>query len=134
MRRAGVVSAVSCGCGRKGCSVTVSQDNDEEPQSTMLCSFGAQVRALREASGMSRSELGKLIDYSESMVGAVERGTRIPKQRLIPQLDELFGARGALNAAAEYVEKEKYPKLFRGVVKLEAEAVGRFSYETMVIP
>lgn len=47
--------------------------NELDPEDVRV---GATVRALREAYGLTASQLGRLIDKSEPLITAIERGQR----------------------------------------------------------
>lgn len=52
--------------------------------------FGERLRNLREAKGMSREELGRLVGLTASGVGTWERGERSPGNELTVELARLF--------------------------------------------
>ena len=102
--------------------------------SATLRVFGGQVRWLRTEAGLTRAELGDRIDYSESMVSAVEQGRRIPKQDFIDRADTVLGARGLLKAAGPFLAQERYPSWFQDFALLEAEAVSMNLYANQTVP
>jgi len=58
--------------------------------------LGAELRAFRLKAGHSQESLGKEINVSRSLIGAIEIGDRIGSADIIASLDEALGARGAL--------------------------------------
>lgn len=48
--------------------------------------FGARLRELRKAAGLTQQELGELANVSYKFVGAIERGTENPSLLLIERL------------------------------------------------
>lgn len=53
--------------------------------------FGDRLRKLREASGMTQGELGKLIGVSDRVVGYYESNDRFPKkQETLQKISEVF--------------------------------------------
>ena len=60
--------------------------------------FGDRLRQLREHSGMTQAELGKLIGVSDRVLGYYEANERFPrKQKVITTLAEVF------NVSADYL-------------------------------
>ena len=45
-------------------------------RATVLARFGARVRSLRQATGMSQDAFGELCQLDRTYVGGIERGTR----------------------------------------------------------
>ncbi|MFI6401786.1 helix-turn-helix domain-containing protein [Streptomyces sp. NPDC050548] len=58
--------------------------------------FGAKMRALREARGMSLSELAVAVHYSKSHLSNMENGRKRPQRVLAERLDAALGAEGEL--------------------------------------
>ncbi|MGP2442252.1 helix-turn-helix domain-containing protein [Streptomyces sp. JW3] len=102
---------------------------EDEEAAAMLQAVGRQVKLWREAAGMTQSELGPAIGYSEEMVSSVERGRRAPKPDFLDNSDVVLNAGGKLSAMKEDVEKAHYPKKVRDLAKVEAEAVDLGAYE-----
>lgn len=50
--------------------------SDEAPAAPEAVRVGATIQALREAHGLSRSELARAIGKSEQLIGFIERGER----------------------------------------------------------
>lgn len=50
--------------------------SDEAAAAPEAVRIGATIQALREAHGLSRSELARAIGRSEQLIGAIERGQR----------------------------------------------------------
>lgn len=107
------------------------QDGVEGSSSMKM--FGAVSRALREAQGSTREQFGAHVGYSASQVAMVERGERMPSLQFIARAGEFLHARVAIDAAAEHLERRRYPSWFDDYVEREAEAVSLWSYDTHVI-
>ncbi|WNI30006.1 helix-turn-helix transcriptional regulator [Streptomyces sp. ITFR-6] len=95
---------------------------------------GELIRIHRVRAGLTQKEAAERLLISESLMGAVERGERIPSRDLLIDADEVFGAGGALKACCELVDEEKYPAKFLDWAKLERAARVISAYETMLIP
>ncbi|MGW4302235.1 helix-turn-helix domain-containing protein [Streptomyces sp. NPDC004646] len=101
---------------------------EDEEAEAVLRAVGRQIRAWREAAGLTQPELGAAIGYSGEMVASVERGRRVPKPDLLDKADEVVRADGKLSAMKADVEKTRYPKNVRDLAKLESEAVELGTY------
>ncbi|NYI03381.1 helix-turn-helix domain-containing protein [Allostreptomyces psammosilenae] len=106
----------------------------QDDSTVLVRCVGAQVRMLREAAGMTRAQLGRLVDYSEHQVKSVEIGQRIPSDQFIDKADEVLGAKGLLTAFLPYLTEVRYPKFFAKFPVLEAKALSVHSYQAMLIP
>ncbi|GAB2576151.1 helix-turn-helix transcriptional regulator [Streptomyces capparidis] len=105
-------------------------DDDTGP---VVRAVGRQIKLWREAAGLKQAELGARIGYGEEMVGAVERGRRIPKPEFLDNADKALGAGGRISAMKGDVAEARYPKKVRDLARLEAEAVelGAYSNHNM---
>ncbi|MGW5211256.1 helix-turn-helix domain-containing protein [Streptomyces sp. NPDC004051] len=101
---------------------------EDEESAAVLRTVARQIKMWREAAGLTQSELGAAIGYSEEMVSCVERVRRIPKPDFLDKSDEVLGADGKLSAMKGDVEKARYPKTVRDLAKLEDEAVEMGAY------
>lgn len=95
--------------------------------------FGRQMKLLREAAGLTQTQLGERVGYGEAQIAAVEQGRRIPKPELIDAVDRAVGARGVLVAMKGEVAKARYPSFFRRYVELEGQAVELHAYDNHVV-
>uniref|UniRef100_A0AAU2VST5 Helix-turn-helix transcriptional regulator n=1 Tax=Streptomyces sp. NBC_00008 TaxID=2903610 RepID=A0AAU2VST5_9ACTN len=95
---------------------------------------GELIRAHRIRAGLTQKGAGEKLRISESLMGAVERAERIPSNELLLEMEELFGANGALQECCDMLDEEKYPPKFLGWAKSERTARIINGYETMVIP
>ncbi|MEU6243076.1 helix-turn-helix transcriptional regulator [Streptomyces sp. NPDC047024] len=106
---------------------------EDEEAEAVLRAVGRQIRAWREAAGMTQPEFGAAIGYSGEMVASVERGRRVPKPDLLDKADEVTRAGGKLSAMKVDVEKARYPKNVRDLKKLEDESVEMGAYTALHI-
>lgn len=104
-----------------------------EPSSGFLRCFGRQMKLLREAAGLTQTELGAIVGYGEAQIAAVEQGRRIPKPAMVDAVDAAVGGGGVLRAMKGEVERARYPSFFREFVHLEAEAVELHAYDAQVV-
>ncbi|MFG2880087.1 multiprotein-bridging factor 1 family protein [Streptomyces sp. NPDC048337] len=85
-----------------------------------------QIKVLREAAGLSQKELAVRVNVSEDLIGAIERGVRIPQPDLLERADSVLGARGLLLVAIPEVKealkkiRTRHPDWFRDYATAEA--------------
>ncbi|MGW4193653.1 helix-turn-helix domain-containing protein [Streptomyces sp. NPDC005004] len=106
---------------------------EDEEAEAVLRAVGRQIRAWREAAGLTQPELGAAIGYSGEMVASVERGRRVPKPDFLDRADEVVRAGGKLAAMKADVERARYPKNVRDLKKLEDESTEMGAYMALHI-
>ncbi|MFD9906774.1 helix-turn-helix domain-containing protein [Streptomyces sp. NPDC059063] len=107
---------------------------EDEEATAALKAVGRQIKAWREAAGLTQPELGAAIGYGGEMVSSVERGRRIPKAvSFLDKADEVLGAGGKISAMKKDVEEARYPKKVRDLKKLEDESVDLGAYASLHI-
>lgn len=82
-----------------------------DPTRSPLHFFGAEVRRLRETSGMSQADLGGLLFVHKDLVRKIETAERMPSDALIDRCDEALGARGAFRWMAPILQRERLLRL-----------------------
>lgn len=105
---------------------------EQAPVAWRYC--GNQLKMWRQEAGVSREQVGEESNYSPDTITSFERGVRKPPAKLLALADDMFGARGKLKAAAQYLEPEKFPSRTREFMECEASAIALQSYETLLIP
>jgi transcriptional regulator with XRE-family HTH domain len=100
----------------------------EDDSTGVMKTVGRQIKAWREAAGLTQAEFGAAIGYGEEMVSKVERGARVPKPAFLDNADRFLGADGKLSAMKPDVAEARYPKKVRDFAKLEADAVELGAY------
>jgi transcriptional regulator with XRE-family HTH domain len=106
----------------------------EDESTAVMRAIGRQIKLWREAAGLTQTEFGAAVGYSEEMVSKVERGIRVPKPTLLDDADRVVGAGGKLAAMKPDAKEARYPKKVRDLAKLEAEAVELGTYGSTVVP
>ncbi|MCK1795657.1 helix-turn-helix domain-containing protein [Streptomyces sp. XM4193] len=110
---------------------------EREPgPSDSLRTFGAVVQALREHSGLSRTEFGDRVRYSKHTVESVELGRRMPDEAFVERGEEATGNTGALRKAARHLTRGEagLAAWFRRWARLEREALSLCTYECRLVP
>jgi len=112
--------------------VEVGSLGEQAPIAWRYC--GNQFKMWRQEAGISREQVGAEANYSPDTITSFERGARRPPTKLLVLGDEMFGARGKLKAAAQYLEPEKFPSRTQDFMDCEARAIALQSYQGMLIP
>jgi transcriptional regulator with XRE-family HTH domain len=107
---------------------------DLDAASSVLAFFGAELRRLRTAAGMSQEELGQQISYSGSLVGMVETARRAPTRDFAERCDAALETGGALARLWPLVSQESLPRWFRPFAEVERTATSIRSWEPLVLP
>ncbi|MGW1890067.1 helix-turn-helix domain-containing protein [Streptomyces sp. NPDC002004] len=96
---------------------------------------GAQVAALRRASGHTQRSLGELVVASEETIASIEQGRRPLKEDFAALLDQVLDGRGVLTAAlANMPEVDLFPRWAEEFIDLEREALALSSYQNQALP
>ncbi|MEV6950769.1 helix-turn-helix transcriptional regulator [Streptomyces sp. NPDC051183] len=99
-----------------------------------------QIKVLREAAGLSQKELAAKLNVSEDLIGAIERGVRLPQPDLLERADAVLGARGVLLAAVPDVKEAlkkarvRHPDWFRSYAEAEAVTQALHEYGYQAVP
>ncbi|MEE1788609.1 Scr1 family TA system antitoxin-like transcriptional regulator [Streptomyces sp. SP17BM10] len=101
-------------------------ETELDPSASPLKAFGAQVRRLRKAAGLTQIDLGRLTGLSDSQISNLERGTRHPTLDWVRATDIALRAGDTLELTywslkgtallpgyQEYVAKERDARVIR---------------------
>ncbi|MGQ4511792.1 Scr1 family TA system antitoxin-like transcriptional regulator [Streptomyces sp. DW26H14] len=96
---------------------------------------GAQLAALRRASGFTQESLAERAAIGTDTVASIEQGRRVLKPDQAALLDDLLHARGGLVAAVDNMpEVDRIPAWAEEYVDLERQALAISSYQNQVLP
>jgi transcriptional regulator with XRE-family HTH domain len=95
--------------------------------------WGALLRRLRTAAGVSHEELARYVGYSKSLVVGVERGVRMPSTVFVTRADELLRAEGLLKVAAAHLSRQRFLPWTDEYSEAEGRARALLSYGTHVL-
>ncbi|MEO3804254.1 helix-turn-helix transcriptional regulator [Nonomuraea sp. B1E8] len=95
--------------------------------------YRQRMRNYRTAKGLTHAGLAMLLPASESLVGAVERGTRSPTEGFTRALEKALGLDGELLELLPAI-RSLAPKWFRRWPAIEASARVIRTYELALIP
>jgi transcriptional regulator with XRE-family HTH domain len=111
-----------------------TRDTGRNPRQVL----GSMVRFYRERAGMSRTELGRLICKSESLVQAIEVGHRAATAETAADLDAALQAGGVLVQLREEMGDslgyQAHPSWFQEWALKEAEAPALRWFEPLIVP
>jgi transcriptional regulator with XRE-family HTH domain len=122
--------------------MTADQDNttttNSEPElSDSLKTFGAVLKALREAADLTQEEFAPRVRYSAAYVAKIEQGKRFPPENIPGRAAEVLGpvAGKVLAAAARSLRRKAgLASWFLQWAGIEEEAITLYAYECRGIP
>ncbi|MEU4010200.1 helix-turn-helix transcriptional regulator [Streptomyces pseudogriseolus] len=101
----------------------------------MAALFGARVRRLRTAAGLTQAELGALTHVVSTRITQIERASGAkPTLELARALDSALGADGLLVELWPYVYREAFPDWSRKFMEYSERAVAVREYAAHVVP
>ncbi|MEU8022108.1 MULTISPECIES: helix-turn-helix domain-containing protein [Micromonospora] len=100
----------------------------------MLELFAGELRRLRTGAGLSQEALGERVNYSASLVAAVEQCRRPPREEFTQRCDDTLGGEGLLVRIRDTLVRESLMPWFREWVTIEQEATTLRSFEPLVVP
>jgi transcriptional regulator with XRE-family HTH domain len=104
------------------------------PAESPLALFGVELRRYRLKAGLTQEQLADQIQFSESLVGAVERAKRVPSRSFTELCEKALSLNGDLLRLWPLVTNEASPKWFRPWPKIEAEAHTLRTWQPLVVP
>ncbi|MFC4533290.1 helix-turn-helix domain-containing protein [Sphaerisporangium dianthi] len=107
---------------------------DPDPAVRPLVHLGAEMRKHRIRSDMTQQRLAGIIQFSQSLVGFVERGVRNPSQNFMQRYDDAVQADGELVRLWAHLTRGASPRWFRNWLDVEREAHTLHSWEPLVVP
>ncbi|MEU8375941.1 helix-turn-helix transcriptional regulator [Micromonospora sp. NPDC048894] len=100
----------------------------------MLELFAGELRRLRTKAGLSQEGLGDLVNYSASLVAAVEQCRRPPRKEFAERCDTVLDTDGLLARIRDAQIRESLLPWFREWVTIEQEATALCSFQQTVLP
>lgn len=94
--------------------------------------FGQVVRKHRERAGWTQKQLANAVFCSDSLISAIENGTKPAKQDLAARIDDVLKADGVILAVYPLTGLGGYPSEF--VASQEAEATKIHDWESKFVP
>ncbi|MCX5108673.1 helix-turn-helix transcriptional regulator [Streptomyces sp. NBC_00378] len=110
------------------------QPKDLDPYTDARSFYGSELRRLREAAGMSQSELGDRVFCSGTYIGLFEMAERRPQEDMSRAFDELLGSGEHLQRLCRLARKSKVASYFADAAELEKRARSIEEYAPMLMP
>ncbi|MEU5877900.1 helix-turn-helix transcriptional regulator [Spirillospora sp. NPDC047279] len=99
--------------------------------------FGTELRAHREATGLTRPKLAEQLGYTPQWIGQVEAGKSTPSEDFAKDCDTFFQTNGTFHRIWTWIQLlgrlKVLPPGFPDFLEREAEATVMHIFETMVI-
>ncbi|WP_329613331.1 helix-turn-helix transcriptional regulator [Streptomyces brevispora] len=111
----------------------MAQPKDLDPYKDARAFYGAELRRLREAAGMSQCELGERVFCSESYISLCESANRRPKLDMSRALDEVLGSGEHLQRLCRLAQTSKVAGYFAEAAELQLQASFIGSYASMLV-
>ncbi|MFI7227354.1 Scr1 family TA system antitoxin-like transcriptional regulator [Nonomuraea angiospora] len=110
--------------------------NGEGPGLRARAEYGARMRKFRTRQGLSQERLAAApgVTYSESQIGAVERGKRTPGEAFTEEIERVLGLNGELKELLPEIHNDFGPRWFRPWPGIEAAAHTIRTSEPSLIP
>lgn len=109
--------------------------NGIDPSASMAALFGARVRRLRTAAGLTQAELGRLVHVVGTRITQIERASGAkPTLELARALDAALGADDLLVELWPYVYREAFPDWSRKFMEYSERATAVEQYAAHVVP
>ncbi len=109
--------------------------NGIDPGASMAALFGARVRRLRTAAGLTQAELGARTHVVSTRITQIERASGAkPTLELARALDAALGADDLLVELWPYVYREAFPDWSRKFMEYSERAVAIREYAAHVVP
>ncbi|TDE56840.1 XRE family transcriptional regulator [Nonomuraea mesophila] len=109
------------------------EENHTNPAKAAVEEYRQRMHRHRTAKGLTHAALAMLLPASESLVGAVERGTRPPTEGFTRALEKALGLEGELLELLPAI-RSLAPRWFRKWPAIEASAQVIRTYELALIP
>lgn len=112
-----------------------SRGNDErDGPENGLETFADELRAQREAAGLTQEQLAKLMGYSTSVVAKLETCRTVPSRTHAEQADEALKAPGTFVRLRKAMGNGAYEPWVRAFLEMEERATVLRSWEPLVVP
>jgi transcriptional regulator with XRE-family HTH domain len=108
--------------------------NDGEAPANRWQSFADEMRAQREAAGLTQEELAKLMGYSASVIAKLETCRVIPSPDHADKADEALRTPGTFRRMRTTILNGAYESWVRALIDMEERATVLRSVQPLVVP
>jgi transcriptional regulator with XRE-family HTH domain len=109
------------------------KDGDDGPANG-LQAFARELRAQREAGGLTQEQLAKLMGYSASVIAKLETCRTIPSPQHGAQADEALRTPGTFRRLRQAMINGTYEPWVRAYLEMEQRATVLRWWESLVVP
>jgi transcriptional regulator with XRE-family HTH domain len=109
------------------------KDDGDGPKSAVEL-FAEELKAQREAAGLTQEQLGKLMGYSASVIAKVETCRTMPSPEFAKKADEVFKTPGTFKRQRTSLVNGAYEPWFRPYIEIEERAIVLRNWEPLVVP
>ncbi|QEU97464.1 helix-turn-helix domain-containing protein [Streptomyces kanamyceticus] len=106
---------------------------DLDPTASPLDYYGAELRRLREAAGLSQPQLGSCVFVTASLIGQVETTRRVPTRDFSERVDAALGTDGVFSRLVGLVLRSQLPTWFQAYAEMEARASFISTYQCQLV-
>ncbi|RPK47593.1 helix-turn-helix transcriptional regulator [Streptomyces sp. ADI93-02] len=106
---------------------------DLDPYANPRAFYGAELRRLREAAGLSQNELGERAFCSGTYIGLFEAAERRPQKEISRALDGLLGSGEHLQRLCRLARTSKVAGYFADAAELQLQASSIGSFNSMLV-
>jgi transcriptional regulator with XRE-family HTH domain len=107
---------------------------DDDGPITGVQAFAGELRAQREAAGLTQAQLAKLMGYSESVIAKLETCRTIPSPQHAAQADEALRTPGTFRRLRQAMLNRSYESWVRALLEMEERATVLRNWEPLVVP
>jgi transcriptional regulator with XRE-family HTH domain len=107
--------------------------DDDEPQNA-LETFVEELKAQREAAGLTQEQLGKLMNYSPSLIARIETCRCLPSLDFAQKADEVLNTPGTFQRLRRSAVNGMYESWVRALLDMEERATVLRSWQPLVVP
>ncbi|MCM2577557.1 helix-turn-helix domain-containing protein [Streptomyces meridianus] len=112
----------------------MTQPKHVDPYTSPKAFYGAELRRLREAAGLSQEQLGERVFCSGTYVGQFESATRRPQPDVSRLFDEVLGCGEHFRRLCELARQSQHAEYFADAAELEKLARTISEYAPMLVP
>ena len=106
---------------------------DDDGPVTGVQAFAAELRAQREAAGLTQAQLAKLMGYSESVIAKLETCRTIPSPQHAAQADGALRMPGTFRRLRQTMLNGSYESWVRAFLDMEERATVLRNWESLVV-
>ncbi|GAA3115798.1 helix-turn-helix domain-containing protein [Streptosporangium carneum] len=105
-----------------------------DPLAKPLVTLGTEMRRCRKEFGLTQDQVAEITQFSQSLVGFIERGERTPSRNFMQRYDNAIEAGGELVRLWEELTHAASPRWFRTWLDVEQQARSLHTWQPLVVP